>query len=157
MTCQVIDRPLPRRESAATFNPGAAMTVLASPRFLRTVLWADALSAAASAFLQLAGAALLAPLLGLSPTLLLASGALLVPFALAATWMATRDVLPRGAIQALAIANLAWAAGCLALLFTGAAGTTLGQVYLVMQAVAVALLAELQWFGVRRVPEPGWA
>jgi hypothetical protein len=133
------------------------MTILTSPRFLRTVLWADAASAACCAVLQLAGAALLAPLLGLSSTLLLASGLALLPFVAASLWLARRDPHPRAGVQALALANAAWAAGCLALLFTGGAGTVLGQLYLLVQAVAVAVLAELQWFGVRRAPTPGWA
>lgn len=126
------------------------MSTLASPRFLRSVLWADAASGVASGALHLFGAGLLAHLLGLSMGLLVASGAALCGYAVFAGWIASRDVLPRGAVLALSLANWAWVAGCLALLFTGAASTTLGQVYLVGQAVAVAVLAELQWFGARR-------
>jgi hypothetical protein len=126
------------------------MSTLASARFLRTVLWADAVSCAASAALHLFGAGLLAHLLGLSSGLLLASGLALCAYAAFAAWIATREPLPRGPVLALSLANWAWVAGCLALLFTGAAGTTLGQIYLVVQVVAVAVLAELQWFGVRR-------
>ena len=126
------------------------MTTLASPRFLRAVLWFDAASCAGSAAVHLFGAGLLAPLLGLPAGLLVASGLVLCVCSASAAWIASRDPLPRGPILALSLANWAWVAGCLALLFTGAAGTTLGQFYLVVQAVAVAVLAELQWFGARR-------
>lgn len=126
------------------------MSTLATPRFLRAVLWFDAVSCAASAALHLFGAGLLAHLLGLPAGLLVASGLVLCACAAGAAWIATREPLPRAPIVALSLANWAWVAGCLGLLFTGAAGTTLGQVYLVLQAVAVAVLAELQWFGARR-------
>lgn len=133
------------------------MTILTFPRFLRTVLWADAASAAGCAALQLAAAPVLSPLLGLPAPLLLATGVALLPFVAFAIWLARRATPPRAGVQALALANAAWVAGCLALLLTGSGGTVLGQLYILAQAVAVAVLAELQWFGARRAPEPGWA
>jgi hypothetical protein len=33
----------------------------------------------------------------------------------------------------------------------------LGQAYLLLHALAVAALAELEWFGLRRAPSAGWA
>ena len=125
------------------------MNFLASPRVLRTVLWADAGSCAASALLLLAGGGPLAPLLGLAPALLLAAGLALVPFALGAAWLARQPVPPRGGVLTLALANGAWVLGCVALLAGGAAGTALGQAFLLLQALAVGLLAELQWFAGR--------
>jgi hypothetical protein len=139
------------------FNQGAAMTIFASPRFLRAVLLADAASGAASAALHLAAGSLLAQWLGLPHELLLASGALLVGYVLLASWLASRQPVARGAVWVLIIGNWIWALACLGLLLSGAAGTTLGQAYLVMQAIAVAVLAELEWLGLRRYPVVGWA
>ena len=50
------------------------------------------------------------------------------------------------------IGNFAWVGACLVLLFGGAVSPTpLGQAYLVVQAVAVVVLAELQWMALRRL------
>jgi hypothetical protein len=125
------------------------MSIFASPRFLRTVLIADAASGAVTALLQLTAAGLLAEFLGLSPGLLVGSGIVLLFYIAGASWLANCDPIPRGGTWLLIVANWMWVGGCVTLLLTGAASTGLGQAYLVMQAVAVAALAELQWFGVR--------
>ncbi|MCG2593250.1 hypothetical protein LZ009_10700 [Ramlibacter sp. XY19] len=126
------------------------MTVLASPRFLRAVLWADAASCAGTALLQLAGTAVLAPLLGLPAGLLQGSAALLCVVAPFAAWLARRDPPWCAGVLFLAAGNALWVLVCLALLFTGAAGTAAGQAWLVIQAVAVGVLAELEFMAVRR-------
>lgn len=133
------------------------MSIFASPRFLRTVLWADAASGAGTALLQLTATSLLASLLGLPSGLLVASGLALVVYVAGAAYLANCVPVPRGPVWALIIGNWAWVAGCLALLVTGVPGTVLGQAYLMVQAVAVAALAELQWMGLRRTPIAGWA
>lgn len=125
------------------------MSIFASPRFLRTVLVADAVSGAATALLQLTAAGLLAEFLGISASLLVGSGIVLLFYIAGACWLANCDPIPRGGTWLLIVANWMWVGGCITLLLTGAAGTALGQAYLVVQAVAVAVLAELQWFGVR--------
>jgi hypothetical protein len=133
------------------------MSIFTSPRFLRTVLLADAASGAATSLLQLTAAGALASLLGLPSGLLVASGLVLLVYVALAAYLATCEPVPRAPMWALIIGNWVWVLGCLELLFTGAAGTTLGQAYLVIQAVAVAALAELQWMGLRRYPVAGWA
>jgi len=125
------------------------MSIFASPRFLRTVLVADAVSGAATALLQLTAAGLLSEILGVSAGLLVGSGIVLLFFIAGAAWLANCDPIPRGGTWLLIVGNWMWVGGCITLLLTGAASTTLGQTYLVVQAVAVAALAELQWFGVR--------
>ena len=134
------------------------MSLIASPRFLPTVLWIDAASCAGTALLHLAGASLLAPLLGLPAGLLQASAFILCLVAPYAAWLARRDPPWRAGVLLLAAGNALWVLACLALLFTGAAGTPAGQAWLVLQAVAVGVLAELEILAVRRRPAtPGWA
>lgn len=133
------------------------MTIFHSPRFLRAVLALDALSGAGTAVLQLTLAGWLSHLLGLPALLLFASGAALWLFVAAAAWLAAHQAPPVAGVRGLALANGAWVAGCLWLLFTGAAGTLAGQAYLVIQAVAVGVLAELQWMGARRKAVAAWA
>lgn len=133
------------------------MSIFASPRFLRTVLWADAASGAASALLHLTAAAVLVPLLGLPPGLLAASGMLLLVYVAGAAWLANCEPVPAGGVKLLVAGNWVWALACVGLLLAGAAGTGWGQAYLAVQALAVAALAELQWLGLRRYPVRGWA
>ena len=124
---------------------------LTSPLGLRRVLWADALSGSGSAALHLALTGSLSSLLGLPGALLTASGiALLVYVALAGS-LALHASPPRALVGLLVIGNFAWVLACLALLFGGMVSPTpLGQAYLVVQAVAVLVLAELQWMALRR-------
>lgn len=126
------------------------MNFLASSRLLRAVLWADVASCAGCAALHLGVASRLAGWFGLPVGLLVGSGLALLGFVAFAAWLASRPRPPRRGVQALALANGAWVLGCLALLVTGAAGTGMGQAWLVLQAVAVGVLAELQWLAVRR-------
>ena len=134
------------------------MSIFESPRFLRNVLWADAASCLGSGALQLAGGAALAQLLNLPQVLLVATGAFLLVYAAAVAWTATRDPLPRALVGLFAAGNAAWALGCVALLATGVLQPSAwGVAWIVAQAVTVAVLAELQWTGLRRMPVPGWA
>jgi hypothetical protein len=136
----------------------AFISLLGSPSFLRRVLWADALSGAATGALQLAVPGLLATWLGLPAALLTASALAIFVFVGLASFLATREAPPRPLLAALVIGNWAWVAGCLVLAFSGTlAPTALGQGYLVMQAVVVAVLAELQWMGLRqRAVQAAW-
>ena len=61
-----------------------------------------------------------------------------------------------GWLWVLIVGNLAWALASLVLLLGSTlTPTLLGQAYLLVHVVSVAMLAELQWFGVRRLPT--WA
>ena len=133
------------------------MNFFSSPRFLRTVLWTDAASCVGTAALQIAAPATLAQLLGLPAPLILGSGAFLIGVALFAAFLASREQAPRPGVWLLIAGNWAWVAGCVALAFGGGSVTGLGIAYLVVQAIAVAVLAELEWLGLRRAPQPAWA
>lgn len=133
------------------------MIQIASPRLLRAVLWADAVSCAGTALLQLLAAPALAEATGLSAGLLIASGLLLVGVVAFASYLASCDPIPRGPVWVLIAGNWAWVGACLALLLDGAAGTAVGQAYLIMQIVAVAVIAELEWIGLRASRANAWA
>lgn len=133
------------------------MSLLSSPHFLRRVLWADAMSCLGCGLLQLAAPGALASWLGLPPALSLGTGTFLLVYGAFVGFLATRDPVPRPVVWLLVAGNLGWALGCVALLASGALPLTgLGQGYVLMQALTVAVLAELQWFGLRRAPA-GWA
>ncbi|HEX2544148.1 MAG TPA: hypothetical protein VHL79_04685 [Ramlibacter sp.] len=125
------------------------MNVLSSPRFLPTVLWIDAASCVASGVLQIAVPARVAGLLGLPPLLVTLTGWVLLAAATLAI-LGARNTARRGVIGLLIAGNVLWVLGCLELLFTAGTPTPLGYAWLAMQAVAVGVLAELEFIGLRR-------
>ena len=127
------------------------MSIFASPRFLRNVLLADAASCLATGALQLAFTGPLASLLRLPPQLLVGTGMFLVAYAAFVAFVGTRQPIPRGWVWLFIAGNLGWAVGCVALLASGIlAPSTLGTAWVIAQAATVAVLAELQWTGLRR-------
>jgi hypothetical protein len=134
------------------------MSIFESPGFLRKVLIVDAASGAASCLLHLLGAGALAGLLGVPYGVLVTSGLLLLLFVAAAAYVALCDPIPRPLVSALIAANWAWVIASAAVLYLDAPTLTqLGKAYVIVQAVAVAALAELEWLGLRRAPRVGWA
>ena len=134
------------------------MSIFESPRFLRNVLVVDAASGAASSLLHLLGAGALTGLLGIPHGVLVMSGVALLAFVAAVSYAAACDPISRALVSMLIAANWAWvgASAVVFFLYAGAM-TPLGQAYVIVQAVAVAALAELEWLGLRRVPRVGWA
>jgi glucose uptake protein GlcU len=125
-------------------------TVLSSPRLLHWTLRADAASGIAMGLPLVAFAEPLAALLGLPAQLLLACGLALFPFA-ALMLLAARHARPPAALVWLVIVgNVAWALGSLYLCFSLPL-TGLGQVFVAGQALAVVVLAELEYTGWRRL------
>ena len=114
---------------------------------LRRALLADGAASGLSGALLVFDAAPLAELFGLPPALL--SGAFSLAYAVVVAWMGTRDRLWRPAVWAVIVGNAAWALGSIELLLS-THPTALGQAYVVAQAVLVAVLAELQFIGLRR-------
>jgi hypothetical protein len=134
------------------------MSIVASPRFLRNVLFIDAASCLATGALQLLFTAWLAELLNLPTALLVGTGWFLMAYAATVAFIATRDPLPRTLVWLFVAGNLGWAAGCAALLASGwIEPTALGKAWIVAQAATVTVLAELQWAGLRRTRVQGWA
>lgn len=134
------------------------MSFFAHPRFLRNVLLADAASCLGSGALQLFFTAPLASLFNLPTPLLQGTGLFLVVYAALVAWVALRDPVPRALVWLFVIGNLGWAVACVALLASGVVSPTgLGMGWVLAQAACVAILAELQWAGLRRAPVTGWA
>ena len=119
--------------------------------FLRYALLADAIASGASGLLMIAGADLLTGVLGLPVALLRESGLLLVPFVALVAFVGTREIIPFSAVKVIIAINVLWVLGSVGLLVGGfAAPTVLGYAVVIMQAVAVGVLAELEIIGLRR-------
>ena len=119
------------------------------PNFLRAVLWADAIASGATGLVMVAGAGLLESLLGLPSALTREAGLILVPYAALVAVVAARTQISRAAVWVFIVANAAWAVGSIGLLLGGLAPTALGYAFVIAQALVVAVLAELQYAGVR--------
>ena len=119
--------------------------------FLRRVLLADALISGATGLFMAIGAGFLADLLDLPEGLLREAGLVLLPYAVFVGYVATRAQLKRPLVWAIIVANALWALDSIVLLVSGwIAPNAFGYAFLIVQAVVVALLAELQYTGLRR-------
>ncbi len=139
-----------------SFNPkelAMLMNLLSSSSTLRAVVWFDASTGVLLGALHLLLTASLAEWLGLPAGLLTVTGVMLLGYAALAITIARAPSMPRGLLWVLIACNIAWALASLGLLLGGALAPTLfGQAYLLVHVVSVAILAELQWMGVRRLP-----
>lgn len=134
------------------------MSISASPRFLRNVLLADAVSCLASGALQVLFTAALRQILNLPAPLLAGTGWFLLAYGAAVGFTATRDTLPRFLVWLFIAGNVAWALACALLLASGWLAPTMpGAAWILAQAAVVAVLAQLQWTGLRRACPTGWA
>ena len=119
--------------------------------FLRRALTADAVLTGTTALMLVAAAGMLENLLGLPAAFLRGAGLSLVPFTALLVYLLRRESLPRGAIWFVIACNALWAIDSILLLFTNWVDPTLvGQVFVVFQALVVALFAEVQYVALRR-------
>ena len=120
-------------------------------QFLRRAIQADAIFSGASAVLLTFGAGAFAPLLSLPEALLRETGLFLIAYAALVGWLGTRPTMPRVLVTIVIAGNAVWTLASIALLFSGAVTPNLlGEVAIVMQAIVVGALAELQFIGLRR-------
>jgi hypothetical protein len=130
------------------------MTSLAAPlnpsMFLRRVLYVDAATCVASGALMSLDAAPLGSALALPAALLFWSGVALFPIAAFMLWVATRRAIPRAGAWLVVLGNAGWVVGSVLALLANAP-TGMGYAFVVAQAVVVALLAELEYNGLRRI------
>jgi hypothetical protein len=121
-------------------------------RLLRLVLRADAAASGALGLAGLAAAPLLSGLLGPPAPVLVGTGAFLVVFAGGLLVLASRPEIPRPAALTVVVGNAAWVLGSVAAVVLGwEALTGLGVAVVLAQAAAVAVFADLQWLGLRRL------
>ena len=119
--------------------------------FLRRTLAVDALISGATGVLLLVGAGLLSPLLDVPVSLLRYAGVVLVPFALWVGLVARSPNVSRSSVLAIIGLNAAWVIGSAWLALGGAIQpNVLGYAFIVVQAIAVAGLAEFQYVGLRK-------
>jgi hypothetical protein len=112
---------------------------------LRLILKLDAVVTGVNGIAYLALANPLEDLLGVAPELTRPIGAFLVLFAAALWFVATRPVVSRMAVADIVAANAVWALGSVAFAAAGASSpTTVGTVWIVLQALVVAGFAALQ-------------
>ena len=118
---------------------------------LRRAIQIDAVVSGAMALPLAFAAAMLAPLLHLPEALLLESGLFLIAYATLVGWLGTRATMPKLLVLVIIIGNALWTLGSIGLLFSGAVTPNLlGQIFVAAQAIAVGVLAELQYIGLRR-------
>ncbi|MBL8690620.1 MAG: hypothetical protein JNL04_16070 [Rhodospirillaceae bacterium] len=117
--------------------------------FLRRALLADAVASAGTGVLMAFGAGLLTSLLGLPEMLLREAGIFLLPYAAFVGWMGTRARLPEGLVWLVIVGNALWTVASIAL-FVWTQPTALGYAFVLGQAVAVGVFAELQYMGLKR-------
>ncbi|WP_137125815.1 hypothetical protein [Roseomonas sp. HF4] len=127
------------------------MTMIPATRFLRTTLSADAAMSGISGLALVAASDALGRMTALPPALLLGAGLFLLPYSALLAWLAARPAVPRWLVGLLALGNLLWALECAALPLLGlVAPNGWGITFLAVQAVAVAVFAELYVVALRR-------
>ncbi len=124
--------------------------ILSSP-FLRRALLADAVFSGVSAVVMTLDASAFAPFLNLPEALLRETGLFLIAYTALVGWLCARPSVAKVMVMIVIAGNAAWTLASLALLFSGAvAPNLLGEIVVVVQAIATGLLAELQYIGLRR-------
>jgi hypothetical protein len=119
--------------------------------FLRNVLLLDAAASGGTGLILIGGAGLLDGLLGLPVALMREAGLILMPYVAFVAWVAMRAEIPRGAVWTIIMINAVWAIASAGLLVSGlVAPTLLGYIFVIGQAIVVALLGELQYVGLKR-------
>ncbi len=122
--------------------------------FLYRALLADAIFSGVAAVTLTLVAGPLAPLLHLPDALLRETGLFLIAYAALVGWLAARSSVPKALVWLVIVGNAAWTFGSIALLFSGAVSPNLlGQLFVVAQAIATGVFAELQFIGLRKSGE----
>ncbi|HVG46957.1 MAG TPA: hypothetical protein VM899_02290 [Rubellimicrobium sp.] len=123
----------------------------ADTTFLRRILAFDAATCAAMGLGLALGAGPLARVFELPDGLLREAGILLLPFAALLVWTAQRDRVLPGLVWAIIGGNAAWTMASAALLLGGIlTPNALGLAFVAGQAVAVAIIAEVEALALRR-------
>ncbi|WP_144122435.1 hypothetical protein [Catellatospora sichuanensis] len=128
-----------------------ALLATDTPRLLRHALRIDAIASGATGISLVAAGRLHADLFGLPVALTLPIGLFLLAFAAFVGFTGTRREVDLRAAKAIILINVGWVLLSAAVVATGLVPlNALGTGYVIAQAVAVGILAELQFTGVRR-------
>jgi hypothetical protein len=120
-------------------------------RYLRNILWLDALSCLISGAASLAFGQVLAGPLGLPLGLLQGSGLILLLVAAFIAFAAKNTPQLRWPVWGVVIGNAVWVLDSILLLLAGdIQPTAFGTTYVIAQALVVAVLAELEFGGLRK-------
>ncbi len=126
-------------------------TMINPSSFLSRALLADAVFSGVSAVGLALGAGVLAPFLHLPEVLLRETVLFLIAYAALVGWLGTRQSVLKALVLFVIVGNAAWTLGSIALLFSGAVTPNLlGQIFVVAQAIATGVFAELQYVGLRK-------
>jgi hypothetical protein len=119
--------------------------------FLETVLRLDALTCFGSGVASIALGPMLSGTLGLSPGLLSGSGIALLAVGAFILFAAAKTPGLRWPVWAVVLGNAGWVLASVLLLVSGVEQpTSFGTAYVIAQAVVVAILAELEYVGLRK-------
>jgi len=122
---------------------------------LRRALLADAIFSGTAAVVLTLGAGALAPLLSLPDALLRETGLFLILYAALVGWLGMRPMMPKALVTLVIVGNAVWTLASIALLFSGlVTPNLLGEVFVVAQAIATGVFAELQYVGLQRSSGP---
>jgi hypothetical protein len=125
--------------------------------FLRYVLFADAATCLSCGLLLSVGGGYLQDLLGLPAQLMLYAGLGLFPFAALLVFAALRRSVSKTLVWLIVGLNLLWTIDSFLLLASGyVAPTVFGYIFVVFQALGVALFAELEFIGLRKAEVIGF-
>jgi len=118
---------------------------------MKKILLADAVISGVTGLVMAFGAAPLAQLLGIPEAVLRYAGWSLVPFAIVVGALSRQADPARAHVAAVVAANAAWVAASAAVLVLRVFDpTSLGYAFVIGQAAVVAVLAEVQYAGLRR-------
>lgn len=124
------------------------MNATTSSNLLKYALLTDATASFFSAILLTVAAGPMANLFNLPEPLLFYAGISFFPFAAFVAWTATRPEIPRGAAWAVVVLNVVYVAECIVAVEAGfLKANTMGSVFVIGQALAVAGLAFAEWRG----------
>ncbi|GJL89604.1 MAG: hypothetical protein DHS20C03_33130 [Minwuia thermotolerans] len=124
--------------------------------FLRRALQIDFGISLVCTFALIAASVPLAELSGLPHMLVLGTGLVFVPFLILLGWVLHRPTLPRQGVRMVIGLNVAWAVGTIIFLASGIVSPTVyGYVLIAGIGVAVAVFAEMEIVGLRRVVVSG--